>query len=83
MPRWDINLSWEGAYPTKIRTQKRWTKVAHNKSLIMGRRKQYGIESTLILKFVSPQWKQISRRRGEISLSVEGAYPEKIRAHKR
>ncbi len=39
-PRWDINLSWEGAYPTKIKTQKRWTIVAHHKNLIMGRRRQ-------------------------------------------
>ncbi len=34
--RWDIFLSWEGAYPTKIKTQKRWIFFAHNKNLIMG-----------------------------------------------
>ncbi len=33
---WDLNLSWEGLYSGKIKTQKRWAKVAHHKNLIMG-----------------------------------------------
>ncbi len=31
---YNSTVSWEGTNPTKIKTQKRWTKVAHHENLI-------------------------------------------------
>ncbi len=36
MARWNMNLSWVGAYPTKIKTQKRWIFLPITKILLWG-----------------------------------------------